>query len=98
MSFLCERRSPSVGCVSLINNLVGFKKMSQLANSMRCGAPRLGILFSMFTAIYMSRTFFDIAERKGFVSLSMSNLINALRIYGLNLLDCSLEKSIIVIN
>src|SRR5690606_7256056 len=27
-----------------------------------------------------------------------TNLISALRVYGLNLLDCSLEKSIIVIN
>jgi len=39
----------------------------------------LGILFSMFTAIYMSRTLFDIAERRGFLSLSMSNLVNTLR-------------------
>ncbi len=39
----------------------------------------LGILFSMFTAIYMSRTLFDIAERRGFLSLSMSNMVNALR-------------------
>lgn len=36
----------------------------------------LGILFSMFTAIYVSRTFFDVAERKGFVSLGMSDGIN----------------------
>lgn len=40
----------------------------------------LGILFSMFTAIYMSRTLFDIAERKGFLSLSMSNVINTIRV------------------
>lgn len=39
----------------------------------------LGILFSMFTAIYMSRTFFDIAERRRLLSLSMSDLINRLR-------------------
>ncbi|MGB7346120.1 MAG: protein translocase subunit SecD, partial [Pirellulaceae bacterium] len=39
----------------------------------------LGILFSMFTAIYMSRTFFDIAERKGFLTLSMSDGVNSLR-------------------
>src|SRR6056297_2858636 len=39
----------------------------------------LGILFSMFTAIYMSRTFFDIAERRGFMSLSMSDLVTKLR-------------------
>lgn len=39
----------------------------------------LGILFSMFTAIYVSRTFFDIAERHGFLSLGMSDLVNSLR-------------------
>ncbi|MEM6688647.1 MAG: protein translocase subunit SecD [Planctomycetota bacterium] len=39
----------------------------------------LGILFSMFTAIYVSRTFFDLAERKGFISLSMSDSINRFR-------------------
>ena len=39
----------------------------------------LGILFSMFTAIYVSRTFFDFAERKGFLSLSMSDGVNSLR-------------------
>ena len=39
----------------------------------------LGILFSMFTAIYMSRTLFDIAERHNKVSLRMSDLINSLR-------------------
>src|SRR6056297_2501826 len=39
----------------------------------------LGILFSMFTAIYMSRTFFDLAERRGFVSLSMSDGVNAVK-------------------
>ena len=39
----------------------------------------LGILFSMFTAIYMSRTLFDIAERRGMLSLSMSDMVNTLR-------------------
>lgn len=39
----------------------------------------LGILFSMFTAIYVSRTLFDIAERKGFLSLSMSDTVNSIR-------------------
>ena len=39
----------------------------------------LGILFSMFTAIYMSRTFFDLAERHGFLTLSMSDGVNSLR-------------------
>jgi SecD/SecF fusion protein len=39
----------------------------------------LGILFSMFTAIYVSRTLFDVAERHGFVSLSMSDGVNSLR-------------------
>ncbi|WP_146515550.1 protein translocase subunit SecD [Rubripirellula amarantea] len=39
----------------------------------------LGILFSMFTAIYVSRTFFDLAERHGFLSLSMSDSVNSLR-------------------
>lgn len=39
----------------------------------------LGILFSMFTAIYVSRTLFDIAERKGMLSLSMSDTVNNLR-------------------
>lgn len=39
----------------------------------------LGILFSMFTAIYVSRTLFDIAERKGFLSLSMNDTIDTLR-------------------
>ena len=39
----------------------------------------LGILYSMFTAIYMSRTIFDIAERQGFLSLSMSDLVNSMR-------------------
>ncbi|QDT09918.1 protein translocase subunit SecD [Stieleria marina] len=39
----------------------------------------LGILFSMFTAIYMSRTFFDFAERHGFLTLSMSDGVNSLR-------------------
>jgi SecD/SecF fusion protein len=40
----------------------------------------LGILFSMFTAIYMSRTLFDIAEKKGFLSLSMSDAVNSFRL------------------
>ncbi len=39
----------------------------------------LGIIFSMFTAISVSRTLFDIAERKGFLSLSMSNAVATLR-------------------
>jgi SecD/SecF fusion protein len=39
----------------------------------------LGILFSMFTAIYVSRTLFDIAERKGFLSLGMSDWVNSIR-------------------
>ncbi|KAA1259561.1 bifunctional preprotein translocase subunit SecD/SecF [Rubripirellula obstinata] len=39
----------------------------------------LGILFSMFTAIYVSRTLFDIAERRGFLSLGMSDWVNSLR-------------------
>ena len=39
----------------------------------------LGILFSMFTAIYMSRTFFDFAERHGFLSLGMSDTVNSIR-------------------
>lgn len=39
----------------------------------------LGIIFSMFTAIYVSRTFLDIAERKGFLSLSMSNAVASIR-------------------
>ena len=39
----------------------------------------LGILYSMFTAIYMSRTLFDIAERHGRVSLAMSDGVNSLR-------------------
>jgi SecD/SecF fusion protein len=39
----------------------------------------LGILFSMFTAIYMSRTLFDIAERRGLLSLSMSDMVNRFR-------------------
>ena len=37
----------------------------------------LGILFSMFTAIFVSRTFFDVAERKGFLSLAMADTVNA---------------------
>ncbi|TWU60428.1 bifunctional preprotein translocase subunit SecD/SecF [Rubripirellula tenax] len=39
----------------------------------------LGILFSMFTAIYVSRTLFDLAERRGFLSLNMSDGVNSLR-------------------
>ncbi|MCA9138984.1 MAG: protein translocase subunit SecD [Planctomycetales bacterium] len=39
----------------------------------------LGILYSMFTAIYMSRTLFDIAERHNKVSLSMSDAVNTIR-------------------
>ncbi|MFK8110826.1 MAG: protein translocase subunit SecD [Rubripirellula sp.] len=39
----------------------------------------LGILFSMFTAIYVSRTLFDFSERYGFLSLSMSDGVNSLR-------------------
>lgn len=39
----------------------------------------LGILFSMFTAIYVSRTIIDIAERHRFLSLGMSDLVNRLR-------------------
>lgn len=39
----------------------------------------LGIMFSMFTAIYVSRTLFDLAERRGFLSLSMSDGVNSLR-------------------
>ncbi len=39
----------------------------------------LGILFSMFTAIYMSRTFFDIAERHNKLRLSMADWVNNLR-------------------
>ncbi len=39
----------------------------------------LGILFSMFTAIYVSRTLFDLAERHGFLSLSMTDGVNTIR-------------------
>lgn len=39
----------------------------------------LGILFSMFTAIYVARTLFDIAERRGFLSLSMSDMVTSIR-------------------
>ena len=39
----------------------------------------LGIMFSMFTAIYVSRTFFDLAERHGFLSLSMWDGVNSIR-------------------
>ncbi len=39
----------------------------------------LGIMFSMFTAIYVSRTLFDFSERRGFLSLNMSDGVNTLR-------------------
>jgi SecD/SecF fusion protein len=39
----------------------------------------LGILFSMFTAIYVSRTLFDLAERRGWLSLSMADTVNSIR-------------------
>lgn len=39
----------------------------------------LGIMFSMFTAIYVSRTLFDLAERHGFLSLNMADGVNTLR-------------------
>lgn len=39
----------------------------------------LGIVFSMFTAIYVSRTFFDLAERRGWLSLSMADTVNSMR-------------------
>ncbi|MDB4540322.1 protein translocase subunit SecD [bacterium] len=39
----------------------------------------LGILFSMFTAIYVSRTLFDIFERRGKLSLSMADTVNRIR-------------------
>lgn len=39
----------------------------------------LGILYSMFTAIHMSRTFFDIAERHNKLTLSMSDAVNSIR-------------------
>lgn len=39
----------------------------------------LGILFSMFTAIYVSRTLFDIAERKHKLSLGMSDMVSSIR-------------------
>jgi SecD/SecF fusion protein len=39
----------------------------------------LGIIFSMFTAIYVSRTIFDIAERQRWLSLSMSDLVSSIR-------------------
>lgn len=39
----------------------------------------LGIVFSMFTAIYVSRTIFDVAERRGWLSLSMSDAVNSMR-------------------
>jgi SecD/SecF fusion protein len=39
----------------------------------------LGIMFSMFTAIYVSRTCFDFAERRGFLSLGMADGVNSIR-------------------
>lgn len=39
----------------------------------------LGIVFSMFTAIYVSRTIFDLAERRGWLSLSMADTVNSMR-------------------
>lgn len=39
----------------------------------------LGIMYSMFTAIYMSRTLFDLAERRGFLSLSMMDFVDSIR-------------------
>lgn len=39
----------------------------------------LGIVFSMFTAIYVSRTLFDVAERRGWLTLTMSDAINSMR-------------------
>ena len=39
----------------------------------------LGILFSMFTAIYMSRALFDIAERHNMLTLSMLDFVNSIR-------------------
>ncbi len=39
----------------------------------------LGIVFSMFTAIYVSRTLFDLAERRGWLSLTMSDAVNSMR-------------------
>ena len=39
----------------------------------------LGILFSMFTAIYVSRTIFDVAERFRCLKLGMSDAVNAIR-------------------
>jgi SecD/SecF fusion protein len=38
----------------------------------------LGLVFSMFTAISVARTIFDLAERHGFLSLSMSDGVNTL--------------------
>ena len=40
----------------------------------------LGILFSMFTAIYVSRTIFDVAERFRFLSLRMTDGVNGIRL------------------
>ncbi len=39
----------------------------------------LGIVFSMFTAIYVSRTIFDLAERYRLASLSMTDGVNGIR-------------------
>ncbi len=39
----------------------------------------LGILFSMFTAIYVSRTIFDVAERFRCLSLKMTDGVNGIR-------------------
>ncbi|MEM9643766.1 MAG: protein translocase subunit SecD, partial [Planctomycetota bacterium] len=39
----------------------------------------LGILFSMFTAIFVSRTLFDLAEKKNKLSLGMSDSVNSIR-------------------
>ena len=49
----------------------------------------LGILYSMFTAIFMSRTLFDIAERHNKLTLRMSDGVNSVRaaISGEGLLD-----------
>lgn len=40
----------------------------------------LGILFSMFTAIYVSRTIFDVAERFRCLSLRMTDAVNGIRL------------------
>ena len=39
----------------------------------------LGILFSMFSAIYVSRTLFNLSEKLGFLSLNMSDSVNTFR-------------------